>query len=230
MACVLAMHGISGYEHVWEYLLKHHADDVERWDELYRFEQESRSLSRNLRALRCLCLIANPNIIPKTAMEAAAQCGGLEPGLDENHPHPYGPNWLEWADPGNDVYARMVNQIIREEREQGSILPAYYQTGYDELVKFNDEQKAECVEAYLGAADAAHQLYGHTAFHGVHKEPWYREYNCLEGGNFIMSDDNASSFTYWMKVYHARKPPMPWPKSFRDARDAQRADFLSRLS
>ena len=241
LACVLALHQIPGFEGVLTYLEENRPDEVDEMQKLYsRMVPPETFRTRNVRALHCLCLIADQNIICKFGRKAASNCGGLKPGDGESHPHPFRADWLKWADPDNSVYAKMVNEfiyakmvneIIYEVRAQGCSLPAYYQMGYDELVKFNDEQKAQCVEAYFGAADAAQRLYGHVSFHGVHSVPWHREYNCLEGGTFIAGDDNAAYFTFWMKAYHAKnKPPMPWPKSFRDARDAQRADFLSRLA
>ena len=90
VACVLALHRVRGYDKVRKYLESHRPDDVARWEEkLICTDPLGKTKNARLRALECLCLLADNDIVPKLPRKAASHCGGLEVGEGQSHPHPH---------------------------------------------------------------------------------------------------------------------------------------------
>ena len=189
IACVLAMHGIPGYESVRKYLETHRPDDVARWREQHSEEMPVASLDIPSRALHILATIADTDIIPLMAREAACYFGGVLPGEGDKPPHAFGPQWPKWADPSIKICNAVVADLIDAGGTSCSLLPKRSLLGYEVLKEMNGESRTGVVKAYLAAADASKRLSDHVE--SPVAVPWRRPYKELEGGTYNKSDEVA---------------------------------------
>ena len=200
IACLLAMHGIPGYERVREYLETHRPGYVARWREENHEEPPAHNSGIGIRAIHVLATIADRSIIPVDAVEAAAYCGGVSPAA--NGPRPFDKDWPYWADPGNVIYNELMQQLISiGSRSTAPMPPLRSMHGYLELTRMSRRDRSRVVRAYLAAADASERLSDHMNSHHV---SWHRPYEELEGGIFTSTDEVARFITTWMMAFYQK--------------------------
>ena len=200
IACLLAMHGIPGYESVRKYLETYRPGYVARWREENHEEPPAHNSGIGIRAIHILATIADRSIIPVDAVEAAAYCGGVSPA--ENGPRPFDKDWPYWADPGNVIYNELMQQLISiGSRSTAPMPPQRSMHGYQELMRMSRRDRSRVVRAYLAAADASERLSDHMHFHHI---SWHRPYEELEGGTFTSSDEVARFIDTWMMTFYEK--------------------------
>ena len=206
IACVLAMHGIPGYESVRKYLETYRLYDVIQWRQKNIEELPVASLDIPSRALHILATIADTDIIPLMAREAACYFGGVLPGEGDKPPHAYGPQWPKWADPSIKICNEVVADLINAGGPSCGHLPKRSLFGFIVLQEMGAESRTQVVKAYLAAADASKRLSDHVE--SPVAVPWRRPYKELEGGTFPYSDEVAMFINGWIKMFYEGVDPM----------------------
>ena len=202
IACVLAMHELPGFENVLLYLEQNQPRSVSNWrrNHIVTFAPTP---SLIYRVRDAFIIIASTDFIPPTAVVAAAHCGGVEPGESGYGPPHFSPDWLEWADPGVDVYHDLMQDVLA----RMSHIPPHHtrEEGLYELMQLKPVQCADVIRAYLAAADATARLIDHNETDGM--VPWRRPYESLEGSVFPFNDEVSQFINMWIKRFYAMFPP-----------------------
>ena len=204
IACVLAMHGIPGYESVRKYLETYRLYDVIQWRQKNIEELPVASLDIPSRALHILATIADTDIIPLMAREAACYFGGVLPGEGDKPPHAYGPQWPKWADPSIKICNEVVADLINAGGPSCGHLPKRSLFGFIVLQEMGAESRTQVVKAYLAAADASKRLSDHVE--SPVAVPWRRPYKELEGGTYNKSDEVAEYINDLVRILQKHFP------------------------
>ena len=108
-----------------------------------------------------IALMADHDKLPIDLRKLASHVGGISPGKDGSEPKAYDKDdFRDWADPGNDAYKAMVDELLGEARSSGKPLATGpLATGYNYLAKVAKEKTGDCVEAALGGAFAASRFF-----------------------------------------------------------------------
>ena len=70
-----------------------------------------------------IALMANWEKLPTDLRKLASHVGGIRPGTDGSDPQCYDKTqWPDWADPGNQAYKAMVDELLGEARSSGKPL------------------------------------------------------------------------------------------------------------
>ena len=225
LACVLSAYNLPGFGDVLKYLKAHQKQELRNW---YRKRDDKKDTTvweckkRNLaaRVRDALCIIADPDIVPPSGRKAASKCGGVRPGQDGYGPRKFDDEWQDWADPGNKVYDEVINHVISQTKN-APIHPAR-QSGLDHIKTLNPGHRADIIEAYLGAADAAVKLEEHMQDKTL---PWLREYKAFPGGIFSDNDEVAQYISNKITDIYQQQGILPLSK-----KEKKKAAAKSRVS
>ena len=208
VACVLAVYELPGFEDVLEYLEVNHQRDLRHWRITHEFEVCDPSQDTIYTVRDAFCIIADTDNIPISARKCASQFGGVRPGKEGYGPPADYEDFPEWADPGNEAYYSLMQEVLRQTND---IPPDHTrQAVLDRLKQFRAEQCADCIEAYLAAADASQRLWAHLHYRHI---PWHREYEDLEGGIYNPSDKVAKHVNDWIGRHFHDKGIRPYRSS-----------------
>jgi len=213
IACVLAMHGIPGYESVRKYLETHRPGDVARWRMQNHEEPPAADSDMYGRALHILATIADPYIIPQDAVTCACDIGSGWKDVIGDTVRVYATSsWNEYTDyPSkkryHDAVERCCEKLMQEllDRRNRHTMPERSIWGYYELTEMCWAHRTEVIKAYLAAADASLQLIEHEESRGT--VPWGRPYDVRYKATHHHSDEVALFINGWVQMFHAGVPP-----------------------
>ena len=110
-----------------------------------------------------IVLMADHDKLPIDLRKLASHVGGISPGKDGSEPKAYDQNhFRNWADPGNDAYKAMVDELLGEARRSGkavALATGPLATGYAYLTTVAKGKVGDCVEAALAGAFAASRFF-----------------------------------------------------------------------
>ena len=207
VACYLAMYNLPGFRVVLSYLEEHRAPGL-RFCRIQHDYQACDPDPRLLNRVRdAFTIIADTGIIPAVARKAASRFGGVRPGKDGEGPRNHNDDWSEWADPGDDVY----NSLMQEVLGQTNNTPPHHtrQAGFDNLRQLSPEECGEVIKAYLAAADAAVKLEEHILQPTM---AWHREYKPFPGGVYNETDEVADYINRWIRRHFHDNGILPYKK------------------
>ena len=207
IACVLAMHGIPGYESVRKYLETYRPGDVARWRVQNHEEPPAADVDMHGRALHILSTIADPDIIPQDAVDAAEHVGGVwrrvltdivvtsTEGIEYTR--------RRFGDAFSDCYDTLMQDLL--DRHNRYTMPQRSMDGCHMLIDMMGNNRETVIKAYLAAADAAKQLMEHMESPGT--VPWGRPYDHWARSTFHSSDEVARYINDWIDAYYEAVPP-----------------------
>ena len=184
VACILAVHKQPGFDDVLTYLEQHQKKDLRNWRKKNTIAEWDTTPQYAQRVRDALCILADPSIVPPTALEGASKCGGVPPGKNGYGPRAYSDEWPDWANPGNDMYVEVIDHVIKQ--SEHTLPHNTRQTGLKNLKEMAREMRGNIVGTYLAAADAAQKLEEHM---NDPQLPWHREYKPYPGGVFHEYDE-----------------------------------------